>query len=226
MNFQQRVPSITADVNGDSCADHFLFDPGAGCLFFYSSKKRQVAPCNKQPDQIIKVSGWVLHGSLFDIDGDGKKELFLLSIPKLNLLGQLRAFKKSMLSVQLEVRKITSDGLVSRSPLLRRRCELPVVISLTRNRRICNYRAFLAPVKTPTGWSLLLPAEDGQGTSVQAYDGVEPVGNAVSFWPPLAADSHFTRPFAPITLQGGGQSSVIGVVRSPAGGAAILNRLN
>ncbi len=225
IDFEQRVAPITADVNNDACADHILFDPGAGRVYFYSSRDRIAKANDRQPDQIIKVSGWILHGALFDIDGDGMKEIFLLSIPKLNLLGQLRAFKKSLLSVQLEVRKITPDGLISRSPILRKRCELPVVISLTRNRRVCNYRAFIAPVRTAAGWSLLLPGADGVGTVVQAYRGVEPVGESAEFWAPLPLEAHLTRPFAPIQLSLHDTPAVIGVLRTALRSRAELQRL-
>lgn len=224
VNFTQRVSSITHDIDGDSRDDHVLFDPGAGLVLFYASKGRTDAPCDRQPDQIIKVSGWVLNGAVFDIDGDGVDELFLLTIPKMNLLSQLRAFKKSLIAVQLDVRKITDDGLISRSPILRRRFELPVVISLTRNRRVCDYRALVSPIKTGDSWALLQPGNDGE-TVMQPFRGIEPDGEPQLFWPALAADAHFTRPFNPLQLEVDGAPSIIGVVLDAAGGRVAVRTL-
>ncbi|MCA9319661.1 MAG: VCBS repeat-containing protein [Planctomycetes bacterium] len=163
--FKIWVSDMISDWDGDGASDLLYCDPGDGLVLCYRGKGRPGAE-KPGPDQAIRISGYVLWRWLIDVDGDGRKDLLILRIPSLNLLGQLQVVTQGKLPTTLEVRRQKEDGSFEESVTWSEAMAMPVEVSLTRSQRRIRYRAPLTPFLSGKELWLVGP-EDAGGVSVR-----------------------------------------------------------
>ncbi len=178
VKFEHRIPPLCVDFDDDGQRDLIHVDPGTGTTLIYRSGKRALGK-GSEPDSVFRVTGHVLWRWLADGDGDGRKDLFLLELSKLNVIAQVKVMQKRSLPVILSMRRQLDDGRFQRSARWSDRFEFPCEISMTRNVRRVRFRAPFKLLQEGNQKLLLLgPAKEG---GVACYERVE------KHWVPMAS---------------------------------------
>ncbi|MEZ6196182.1 MAG: FG-GAP-like repeat-containing protein [Planctomycetota bacterium] len=163
LDFDVAVPPIAADLDRDGRPDLLGFDPGRGLVLWYRGAKRGEGDEAPEPDQVLRVDGWILRAWVGDFDGDGRDDLALLQVPQLGLLEQVAVIKSGELPVRFDVRLLTAEGgfdETARHPL---RADLPISLSLTRSgRRILPRLPVLPAVAPGRKPGLVFPDDEGR----------------------------------------------------------------
>ncbi|MEE9394890.1 MAG: VCBS repeat-containing protein [Planctomycetota bacterium] len=193
IDFDMPVPPLLADFDGDGSTDIILTDPGSGTLFVSRGKGRPAAD-RIQPDQVIRVGGWALWRWLADANGDGRLDLVVASVPKLNLLEQVAVLKRQSIPFRLDVRLQRENGEFAESTILKHRGRLGVELVITRTRRSIHFRDPLRLICKPGGLSLLAPFE-GELALLKAVKGKWAVDRVLKR--PAAEKAVYLDPFEP-----------------------------
>ena len=218
IDFEHPVEPLVSDADGDGESDLVIVEPGSGSLLYYRGAGRKIDAEPRDPDQVFRLAGWLLWRWLIDADGDGKDELYLLSIPKLGLLQQLGVIRKGSLPVLLGRHVQDEDGNFGSAPAERLRLDLPVIIAISRTQREFRFRAPVMPLLGDDGLSWLLPGEDG-GIGLRASSKTS-FGKEIAKLPiELDAGEAFEAPFGrkASDVNGDGAPDPLLLIRNPGG---------
>ena len=223
LNFDHVVPPLPIDWDRDGRGDLVLTDPGHGTTILYRGAGRSAGE-PRQPDQIFRESGWALSRAFGDFDGDGRDDLCLGTVPKLNLLEQVQALRSQKIPVRVTIRRQLPNGGFESAPSAQARCDMPILMALTRNRRTVRFRAPIAVV--PWGKrSAILVAEDATLAMVLALAEDGTLGRVGALNGAIQSKEAWVTPFDPPTadFDGDGRPEVLCVLaESDAGDARIF----
>ncbi len=206
VKFEHRIPPLSLDYDDDGLIDLIHVDPGTGTTLVYQGRKREIGR-GKKPDRVFRITGHVLWRWLEDGDGDGKKDLFLLELSKLNVLAQVKVMQKRSLPVVLSMRRQITRGRFEVSALWSDRFDLPCEISMTRNVKRVQFRAPIKLISNPKDGKLLLLAPEEKG-KVAVYGRGEDGWEVQQYVPSAYTEKGFhVRPFDTQLWQGSKKSS-------------------
>ncbi|MCB9833127.1 MAG: VCBS repeat-containing protein [Planctomycetes bacterium] len=194
VRFDQRVPPLLRDFDGDGLDDLVHLDPGGGYVFVYRGRGRGLAETEaREPDQIFNVGGHALWRSLADVDGDGRLDLIVLSMSKMNVVAQVNVMRAGSLPVRLFCRRQKENGDFEASTLWNASLELPFELAITRNLRRVRFRSPLLVIGQVEGRARLLATRRGRCALLE-QDGndwreIVPVPEL------LLEDGHWSDPF-------------------------------
>ena len=161
LGFDHRVPSLTGDFDGDGRGDLLHCDTGNGNVFVYRGAKRATQE-RVEPEQVFRLGGHVLWRWFVDGDGDGKQDLFLLTLGRLNIVAQVSVIKNRALPVRLTMRRQMKDGRFSVSADWNDKFSLPCEIAMTRSVKRVRFRSPLRILSAKDqSVRLMAPQADG-----------------------------------------------------------------
>ena len=223
LGFDHKVEPLVCDYDHDGKADVIIVDPGRGSVFVYCGARRKAAE-EGRPDQVLKLAGWLFWRWMIDVNGDGRDDLVLLGVPKLNLLSQVGVVRKKAIPVELTVRLQLEDGRFSTSTELSRSMSLPTIVSLTRNKRATRFRAPITPYRDAKGrFTLIAPGEDGD-IVVDRWQGKD-WQTVATLGPAVGEDHWYASPFEPLMadVDGDGEPDPAFIIKSGEGDRAVIH---
>ncbi len=161
VRFDQRVPPLVRDLDGDGLADMIHLDTGGGYVFVYRGRGRAQGE-GREPDQIFNVGGHALWRFLEDVDGDGRLDLLVLTMSRMNVVAQVNVMRERSLPVRLYCRLQREDGDFAPSASWSLGLQLPCEIALTRNVRRVRFRAPLLVLGHREGRARILGTRNGR----------------------------------------------------------------
>lgn len=217
LDFDYRVAPLVGDFDGDGVVDWLLTDPGNGLQYAYFGRGRLTDAAPRQPDQVMKESGWSIGRIVIDADGDGRFDLMRLSIAQLNLLEQVQVLRKNVLPLRATFHPMTKDGSFAERSAADMRVEMPIALSITRTKRTVNFRAPLVCGRDGREMRVLGPGEKGGALFRWTDDGAVEVKSI-----DLTVDrkSFYARPFDPPTTDcnNDGIDDFLFLIKSPEDG--------
>ncbi|MBI3097633.1 MAG: VCBS repeat-containing protein [Planctomycetes bacterium] len=127
--FDWPVPPEVDDVNGDRIADIIYSDAGNGTTTLFLGKTGGADLA--QPSDVKRFDGWVLSHDLVDLDGDGRKDLILVRVPKLGIGEALQILLTRTVDLDIAIFLNQPDGTFGAQPAHRRTIEVPLVLSIS-----------------------------------------------------------------------------------------------
>jgi hypothetical protein len=133
----QLIPSLS-DLNGDGAADILHIQPGRGEInaFLGAPGGRSLFPTVEKPrlpDDAKKIDGYIPSFWLRDLDRDGRQDLVLSTVEKLNVISGLQIFLTRQVDIQLMVfRGRPGPQPFSREPDFVRAFTVPLSMYATR----------------------------------------------------------------------------------------------
>ncbi|MCZ6601549.1 MAG: VCBS repeat-containing protein, partial [Planctomycetota bacterium] len=120
-----QLPLSIEDINGDKFPDFITSHVGQGSThIFLGSPSREEM---RTPSQILKVPGFSIFNSIQDLDGDGRGDLIVASVPKIGLWSALKIFISRSVTAQAHVYYNRGSRLFPLVPDYRREIDVPII---------------------------------------------------------------------------------------------------
>jgi len=94
------TPLVVDDADGDGRSDFLVVDGPAGTIRVHLAGAAGPDP-ESTPSQVLKIDGWILEATLSDVDGDGRRDLVLLSTPEVGVMEGARIVVEKTLRVRV-----------------------------------------------------------------------------------------------------------------------------
>ncbi|MFA5794728.1 MAG: VCBS repeat-containing protein [Candidatus Brocadiia bacterium] len=169
------IAPVIEDINNDKKADIVTADSSEGVITVY------LAPEFGKPAQIIRTGNWIVSDSLIDLNNDGLRDLVLVQMKKLGVLGGLQAFLAHSVDWEMVVYLARPGSGFPKSPDYVREFNVPFTLNISGSGNISGSKAINYTFQTPYLWSfsgdfnkdglkdLLISTADGK---LQIYPGV------------------------------------------------------